>query len=145
MNIDYICRTHDGRTAIISNHRTYMTDHSVTYVLDHILLIKLATTHGRLSATRKLTKWKRKVPIYVDRNHVFMVLKGLRCDESLIVNVKNVVSIEKKDGDSGIITFSKGHVLVFVSWPILCRQWERASVLIPLIERLENAFIGKTR
>ncbi len=145
MNIDYICRTHNGQTAIISNHRMYVTDHSVTYVLNHVLLMRLATIEGRLSATKTLTGWGRKIPIYVDRSHVFMVLKGLRSDEALIVNVKNIVSIEKKHDGSGIISFSKGHVLVFASWAILCRQWKRASAMIQLNERLENAFMRKTR
>lgn len=145
MNIDYILRTKEGRTAIISNHRRYVTGHSVAYVLNQMLLTKLATLKGRLSATKKLTGWERKIPIYVDCHHVFMVLKGLRSDETLIVNLKNVVSTGKRHDGKAVISFSNGHVLVFASRGVLCRQWKRASAMMKLKDGLENAFMRKTR
>jgi competence transcription factor ComK len=144
MDIDYIRTDTDGRTLIVGHHGSYVTDHTVAYVLDALLAMSLTTLKGRLAATRRMTGWSRKVPVYVNPDHVFMVLRGLRSPKTLIVNVKHVVSLERRESKGGVIVFAGGHALGFDSWSLLERQWERVAAWLERLDRRENVFIGKT-
>lgn len=144
MDIDYIRTAADGRTLIVGRHRSHVTDHTVAFVLDALLTSSLTTLEGRLAATRRRTGWSRKIPVYVNPDHVFMVLRGLRSQRTLIVNVKHVVSLERHGKHAGIIVFAGGHALWFDSWTLLERQWKRVTGWLGRLERPENVFIGKT-
>ena len=131
--IEYVLKTEDNRVAISEDGRVRVEDVSLNSYLEKLANARLSTLAGRIKAIRRVFGFDAKAPLYLGQGTLFLVLYGIRSPRALLVNVY-AINCYKPMGQGLVISFRNGHEMLFCSFAIFRKAFEKAGLLIEWLQ-----------
>ncbi|MBI9009124.1 MAG: competence protein ComK [Tenericutes bacterium] len=105
---NYFKRTEDYKLYVSKGNEIIIMDIPIQTFLNNLLKKALTDLTSREKTIKKVLGFKSKVPIYIDKNNLFMCIKSYRLENSFYINYFSIVSYEYI-GETIIINFRDKH------------------------------------
>ena len=107
---NYVKKTPDYLLYISKENEICIQDIPIQKFFNDLLKLELADLYSREKTTKKVLKFKSKVPIYIDKSTMFMCLKSYRLENSLYINYFSITSYTYIN-DFVMINFQNKHTM----------------------------------
>jgi hypothetical protein len=119
----------DGTFVVCLNHEPFVFNMPIERYLNALALNRLSTYQASVKAARKYLKIKHKVPIYLGSELILLQLKGIRAENTFLVNRTNILDFTKFNDHEVLIRFKSGHIIRHTGYLPFLRQWRLSSML----------------
>lgn len=131
---NYIKRMDDYKLYISENNSCYLTDIPIQRFYNHLLTNDLTNLIARESVCRKELNFKAKIPIYVNKEHLFMCIKSYRLKDCFYINYYAIQSYSYINNQVIINFFSK-HSMKIDELYAFKSQIEKCIKVISFLEK----------
>lgn len=124
----YIRRNIDGIVLVNQSEKTIRS--SLFHYLNVKCMNRGSTYQGRISSTKYKTNRKGLVPLYVNRNEIYLLSRNIRQWDVVLVNYCRVLSIRKVKTYGVLVVFDDlSELLLDVSYNRFKTQYDIAHTL----------------
>ncbi|MFW5794469.1 MAG: hypothetical protein ACOCV1_03190 [Bacillota bacterium] len=126
--IDYIVKK-DFLIYLAKNNNYECLDIPLTRLFNNLLKPYLTDLKSREKQTKLYFNFSSKIPIYIDRNHIFLAINTYRLSDSLYLNYFSIYKWEKiRKGV--LVEFISGHCLILSSYNKFIKQIEKIKIIL---------------
>ncbi|MCF7924504.1 MAG: competence protein ComK [Candidatus Izimaplasma sp.] len=112
--IDYIIKN-NFKLIIAEDNHIEINDIPITRYFNDLLKPCLTDLKSREKQTKRYFKFKSKIPIYIDKNHLFLAIYSYRLEKAVYINYFSICSWTKID-NKVIVKFLSGHCIKLKSY-----------------------------
>lgn len=136
LRMDYI-KGVNYQLLIIENQKTIVLDIAFSRWVNDMIKSQFVSIQTREKMIKRYFRFKRKVPLLLNKKHLLLCIRSHRSYELLYINYHQILAWEK-DKHQVIITFKSGHCLRLESYQIFINQIHKARRILSETIGLEN-------
>ena len=137
--LEYIIKKSDNILYIAKDNLYLSEDISFQKYINKKLLFHLTTLSALEKTTRKIFKFKSKIPLLIDKETLLMPIISYRMPESVYLNYLAIKSFEKRQSFI-IVNFVHGHSLKINQECAFMNQIKKARIILSHFENLTSFF-----
>ena len=126
---NYIKRSSDYKLYISKGNEMIVKDMPFQTFFNKLLIKELTNLSSREKSIKKALRFKSKVPIYINRETMFMCLKSYRLNNSFYINYFSITSHIYKN-NFVIVNFQNKHSMKLVEKNIFQNQMEKCLMIL---------------
>ena len=142
--IDYVKKNQEGFLIVCENGEITAFDIPLKSYLERLAMEGLSTVDGRMKAVGKRFGYRSRIPIYLKKNILFIVLYGLRSPKALLLNY-HAVKTCRKIRKGVAISFYSNHEMLYESMARFREAYKKAKAvseaLLDMQDNIESAYM----
>jgi hypothetical protein len=127
--VEWVRKTQTGNILYSERGIKKSSDKSLGMWLNFLCQKQLSTLEGRIKAVQTQFGFHNRPPIYVDKDHLFLPLRGLRSNESLLLNFWAITGFNIVKKQKVEICFLEAPPLIWHSYHIFAKLSEKARAV----------------
>lgn len=131
--IEYIYKAITQEVFYVENHQVIAWKGSILSLFQKLIQKQLSTYEGRVESTKKVLHMKSKVPIWIDKEHLFLMIQSHRFETSLYINYYAIREIQKWEKEKIILLF-RHHGMILPKATLLQNQIAKAKMIESYLE-----------
>ncbi|XMB71940.1 competence protein ComK [Mycoplasmatota bacterium WC30] len=132
--INYIKKTIDNKLYISESNSIIIKDNTIQYIFNFLLKNYLTNLTSREKITKKIFRYKSKIPIYVDKENLYICIRSYRLENSFYINYHSIISYEFVD-NYVIVNFLSNHSMKLRYKYTFLKQLEKCKEIIMYTEK----------
>ncbi len=126
--IDYIIKK-QYLVCFVKNNNYYCLDIPITRFFNRLLKPYLTDLKSREKQTKMHFNFSNKIPIFIDKNHLFLAINTYRLNKPIYINYFSIYRWVKTSNNV-IVEFLSGHCLKLHSYKTFVKQLNKVKIIL---------------